>query len=62
MNLTELRKLVSKLNKQDRIVGVWKMKKPDILSELQKIKYSVDEVKKQLVPSVEMKRKRIIKL
>lgn len=62
MNLTELRKLVSKLNKDDRIVGVWKMKKDQIISELNKVKYEVDEEKKRLVPKVAMKRKKIIKL
>jgi hypothetical protein len=62
MNLTELRKLVSKLNKDDRIVGVWKMKKDDIIKALDKVKYKVDEVNKKLIPKVEMKRKKIIKL
>jgi len=62
MNLTELRKLVSKLNKDDRIVGVWKMKKPDIIAALKKVKYDVDEDNKRLVPSVAMKRKKLIKL
>ena len=62
MNLTELRKLVSQLNKDDRIVGVWKMKKPEIIAELKKVKYTLDEEKKQLNPSVAMKRKKIIKL
>ncbi len=62
MNLTELRKLVSKLNKDDRIVGVWKMKKDQIISELNKVKYEVDEEKKRLVPKVAMKRKKIVKL
>lgn len=62
MNLTELRKLTSKLNKDDRIVGIWKMKKAQLTSELAKVKYSIDEEKKRLVPTVEMKRKKIIKL
>ena len=62
MNLTELRKLVSQLNKDDRIVGGWKMKKPEIIAELKKVKYTLDEEKKQLNPSVAMKRKKIIKL
>tara|TARA_R110002072_G_scaffold41120_2_gene115944 strand:+ start:2570 stop:2767 length:198 start_codon:yes stop_codon:yes gene_type:complete len=62
MNLTELRKLVSQLNKDDRIVGVWKMKKPEIIAALKKVKYDIDEEKKQLNPSVAMKRKKIIKL
>tara|TARA_R110000851_G_scaffold315071_1_gene477323 strand:+ start:871 stop:1059 length:189 start_codon:yes stop_codon:yes gene_type:complete len=62
MNLTELRKLTSKLNKDDRIVGVWKMKKPQLIAELLKVKYSIDEEKKRLVPTVAMKRKKIIKL
>ncbi len=62
MNLTELRKLVSRLNKDDRIVGVWKMKKDDIIKELEKVKYKVDEDSKKLIPTVEMKRKKIIKL
>tara|TARA_E500000318_G_C3556108_1_gene211192 strand:- start:729 stop:917 length:189 start_codon:yes stop_codon:yes gene_type:complete len=62
MNLTELRKLVSKLNKEDRIVGVWKMKKQDIVDALKKVKYDVDEDNKRLVPSVSHKRKKTIKL
>ncbi len=62
MNLTELRKLVSKLNKDDKIVGVWKMKKAQIIEELKKVRYMLDEDKKQLKPTVEMKRKKIIKL
>ncbi len=62
MNLTEIRKLVSKLNNDDRIVGVWKMKKPQIIEALKKVKYDLDEEKKQLTPSVAMKRKKIIKL
>ncbi len=62
MNLTELRKLVSKLNKDDRIVGVWKMKRPEIVAALKKVKYDVDEDNKRLVPSVAMKRKKTIKL
>tara|TARA_R110002072_G_scaffold137523_1_gene280364 strand:+ start:3893 stop:4090 length:198 start_codon:yes stop_codon:yes gene_type:complete len=62
MNLKELRTLVSKLNKDDRIVGVWKMKKPEIIAALKKVKYELDEEKKQLNPFVAMKRKKIIKL
>tara|TARA_R110001592_G_scaffold4692_1_gene26257 strand:+ start:518 stop:706 length:189 start_codon:yes stop_codon:yes gene_type:complete len=62
MNLTDLRKLVSKLNKEDRIIGSWKMKKPVLISELKKVKYDIDEDKKRLVPNVAMKRKKIIKL
>jgi len=62
MNLTELRKLTSKLNKDDRIVGVWKMKRAELTSELLKVKYAIDEEKKRLVPTVAMKRKKIIKL
>ena len=57
-----MRKLVSQLNKDDRIVGVWKMKKPEIIAALKKVKYDIDEEKKQLNPSVAMKRKKIIKL
>ena len=34
MNLTELRKLTSKLNKDDKIKGVWKMKKPQLTIRL----------------------------
>ncbi len=62
MNLTDLRKLVSQLNKDDRIVGVWKMSKADILKNLEKVKYKVDEDSKKLIPTVAMKRKKIIKL
>tara|TARA_B110000285_G_scaffold222955_1_gene277788 strand:+ start:8656 stop:8844 length:189 start_codon:yes stop_codon:yes gene_type:complete len=62
MNLTELRKLISKLNKDDKIVGAWKKKRPELESELLKIKYKIDEDTKRLIPTVEMKRKKIIKL
>jgi hypothetical protein len=62
MNLKELRKLVSKLNKDDRIVGVYKMNKAQIIEALQKVRYRVDEENKRLVPTVQMKRKKIIKL
>ena len=62
MNLTELRKLISKLNKDDRIVGAWKKKRPELESALLKIKYKIDEDTKRLIPTVEMKRKKIIKL
>jgi hypothetical protein len=62
MKLNEIRKLVSKLNNDDRIVGVWKMKKPQIIDQLDKIKYQLDEENKRLVPKVAMKRKKIIKL
>lgn len=61
MNLTELRKLVSKLNKDDRIVGAWKMKKPELIKALEAVKYRIDEDTKRLVPTVAMKRKKIIK-
>ena len=62
MNLTELRKLVAKLNKDDRIVGVWKMKRPEIEAKLKSVKYKINDELKRLEPSVEMKRKKIIKL
>jgi hypothetical protein len=62
MKLNEIRKLVSKLNNDDRIVGVWKMKKPQIIDQLDKLKYQLDEENKRLVPKVAMKRKKIIKL
>lgn len=62
MKLQELRKLVSKLNKDDRIVGVYKMNKDQIIKALEKVRYRVDEENKRLIPTVEMKRKKIIKL
>ena len=62
MNLTELRKLVSKLNKDDRIVGVWKMKRPQIEEALAKVRYRIDDEAKKLIPVVEMKRKKIISM
>ena len=62
MNLTELRKLASKLNNDDRIVGVWKMKRPEIIQALSSVRYKVDEDLKRLIPTVAMKRKKIIKL
>ena len=62
MNLRELRKLASKLNKEDRIVGVWKMSRAQIIEELRKVKYRVMEDEKELHPTVAMKRKKKIKL
>tara|TARA_R110000803_G_scaffold41697_1_gene89518 strand:- start:1612 stop:1800 length:189 start_codon:yes stop_codon:yes gene_type:complete len=62
MNLTELRKLVSKLNKDDKIIGVWKKKRPELEQALMKIKYKIDDETKRLIPTVAMKRKKIIKL
>ena len=62
MNLTNIRKLISKLNKEDKIVRVWSKKKPELLEDLKKVQYQLDEEKQQLTPTVQMKRKRIIKL
>ena len=65
INLKDLRKLISKLNKDDRIVmsenGKPK-KKAQLIEDLKKVKYKVDHEKKQLIPTVEMKRKKKIKL
>lgn len=62
MNIKELRKLVSQLNKDDKIKNLYKLKKSEIISELKKVRYAVDEENKRLVPTVQMKRKKIIKL
>ena len=57
-----LRKLASLLNNEDKINYVWKMKRADLESALEKVKYRVHEDNRRLVPTVAMKRKRIIKL
>lgn len=62
MNLTNIRKLVSKLNKEDKIAKVWSKKKPELIEDLKKVQYELDEEKQQLTPTVQMKRKRVIKL
>lgn len=62
MNLAELRKLVSKLNNEDKIKGAYKMKKADIIKELQKLNYDVDIEKKRLVPKVKTMKRKIISL
>ena len=65
ITLKDLRKLISKLNKDDKIImsrnGKQK-KKAELIEELKKIKYRVDHENKKLIPTVEMKRKKIIKL
>tara|TARA_R110001632_G_scaffold134152_2_gene249326 strand:- start:1318 stop:1500 length:183 start_codon:yes stop_codon:yes gene_type:complete len=59
MNLTEIRKLVGKLNKEERIVNVWKMKKSEILQALLDKSYQLDEEKRQLVPIGRPRKRRI---
>lgn len=58
----DLLKLVSKLNKQDKIVGAYKMKKEDLIKKVEELKYDIDHEKKELRPRVEMKRRKVIKL
>jgi hypothetical protein len=67
VTLTHLRKLVSKLNKENKIVGAWKMSKPDLLKLIKKIKYEVKHNEKsgkyELRPTgTGMKRARVIKI
>jgi hypothetical protein len=62
MNLLELRRLASKLNKEDKIVGLWKMPKAKIIEELNKLKYRVVDNLKELHPTVAMRRRKKIKL
>ncbi len=58
----DLLKLVSKLNKQDKIVGAYKMKKEDLIKKVEELKYDIEHDKKELRPRVEMKRRKVIKL
>jgi len=58
----DLLKLVSKLNKQDKIVGAYKMKKEDLIKKVEELKYDIEHEKKELRPRVEMKRRKVIKL
>lgn len=58
----DLLKLVSKLNKEDKITGAYKMKKEDLIKKVEDLKYDIEHEKKQLRPRVEMKRRKVIKL
>jgi len=58
----DLLKLVSKLNKQDKIIGAYKMKKEDLIKKVEELKYDIEHDKKELRPRVEMKRRKVIKL
>ena len=68
MNITvqKLKKLASTLNNEDRIVGVWKMKKDELMSALKAKNYKphYNEKKKdhELKPISAMKRARIIRV
>lgn len=62
MKVNEIKKLLSKLNKDNKIVGIWKMNKSQLLAKISELKYELDEEKKTLVPKVEMKRRKKIKL
>jgi len=62
MIVTKIRKLISKLNKEDKLVGVWKKKRPELMAHLTKVRYRIDEDGERLVPTVEMKRKKVIRL
>tara|TARA_R100000773_G_C4120865_1_gene56407 strand:- start:251 stop:457 length:207 start_codon:yes stop_codon:yes gene_type:complete len=65
ITLLKLRKLISKLNKDDRIVmsenGKPK-KKLQLMEEVKKKGYNIDHEKEQLRPRVQMKRRKVIKL
>lgn len=58
----DLLKLVSKLNKEDKIVGAYKIKKEDLIKKVEGLKYDIDHEQKELRPRVEMKRRKVIKL
>ena len=67
ITLTHLRKLTSKLNKENKIVGAWKMKKPDLIAAVKKTKYDIKHNdrtgKYELRPTgTGMKRARVIKV
>jgi radical SAM superfamily enzyme len=62
MKVIEIKRLLSKLNKDNKITGIWKMNKAQLLSKISELKYELDEDNKRLVPKVEMKRRKVIKL
>lgn len=66
VSLTHLRKLASKMNKEDKIVGVWKMSKADLKDKIGKLKYEIKHNEKsnkyELRPKVQMNRRRVIKV
>tara|TARA_R100000353_G_C6488632_1_gene191153 strand:- start:35 stop:286 length:252 start_codon:yes stop_codon:yes gene_type:complete len=66
ISLRDLRKLVSKLNKSDRIEGVYSRTNPktkaQLMTEVEKKGYIIDHEKKQLRPRVQMMRRKVIKL
>lgn len=62
MKVNEIKKLLSKLNKDNKIVGIWKMNKSQLLSKITELKYELNEEKKMLIPTQPMKRRKLIKL
>jgi len=66
VSLTHLRKLASKMNKEDKIVGVWKMSKDDLKDKIGKLKYEIKHNEKskkyELRPKVQMNRRKVIKI
>jgi len=62
MKVTELRKLLTSINKDNKIRGIWKMRKAQIMEKITELKYILDEEKKMLVPKVQMKRRKLVKL
>jgi hypothetical protein len=66
VTLLKLKKLASKMNKEDKIVGVWKMNKTQLQNALRNKKYRVhynEKTKKhELRPTVQMNRRVVIKV
>ena len=62
LTVREIQKLLSNLNKEKKIVGVWKMNKSQLLSEIDKQGYTIDHNKKQLKPKNKVFRQKIIKM
>ena len=66
VTILHLRKLVSKLNKEDKIIGIWKLSKTELKEKIQKIKYEIKHNDKtgkyELRPLVQMNRRKVIKL
>ncbi len=62
ITLAKLRKLVSALNRDGRIVGVYRMKRAELEEAVKKAGYSIDHDKEQLRPTSAMKRKKVINL
>lgn len=62
LNVRDLKKLLSQLNKDRKIKGVWKMNRSQLESEIDKQGYIIDHTKKQLKPKNKVFRQKIVKI